>query len=126
MRTRLYEILERGFASKLTLVAAPAGYGKTTLVSEWVLGKDLPTAWFTVDERDNDPARFLIHLIAALQTVNQNIGADALEVLYSPVQMRIEAILSLLINDLATSGSPLILVLDDYHLLEHTKLHEAM
>lgn len=126
VRTRLYEILERGFASKLTLVAAPAGYGKTTLVSEWVLGKDLPTAWFTVDERDNDPARFLIHLIAALQTVNQNIGADALEVLYSPVQMRIEAILSLLINDLATSGSPLILVLDDYHLLEHTKLHEAM
>ena len=74
LRPRLIERLNEGLHRKLTLISAPAGFGKTTLVSEWVAGCERPVAWLSLDEGDNDPTRFLTHLVAALQTIAENIG----------------------------------------------------
>src|SRR5205823_7247434 len=83
-RPRLIERLDEGLHRPLTLISAPAGFGKTTLVGEWVAGCGRPVAWLSLDERDNDPARFLAYLIAALQTIAPNIGAGMLGALQSP------------------------------------------
>ena len=86
LRPRLIERLNEGLSAgrKLTLISAPAGFGKTTLVSEWVAGCERPVAWLSLDEGDNDPTRFLTYLVAALQTIAANIGAGVLGVLQSP------------------------------------------
>src|SRR3990172_2638753 len=80
-RTRLIERLNEGLSAggKLTLISAPAGFGKTTLVSEWVAGRGQPAAWLSLDDGDSDPTRFLTYLIAALQTIAPNIGEGVLE-----------------------------------------------
>ena len=80
LRPRLIERLNEGLPAghKLTLISAPAGFGKTTLVSEWVAGCGQPVAWLSLDEGDNDPARFLAYLVAALQTIAAGIGAGVL------------------------------------------------
>ena len=80
-RPRLLELLNEGLHRKLTLIAAPAGFGKTTLVSEWVEGIERPTAWLSLDEGDNDPTRFLTYLVAALQTIAPTLGEEVLGVL---------------------------------------------
>ena len=74
LRPRLIERLNEGLDRKLTLISASAGFGKTTLVSEWVAGCERPVAWLSLDEGDNDSTRFLTHLVAALQTIAENIG----------------------------------------------------
>src|SRR6185503_6078440 len=81
---RLNEALPSGRTPGVTLISAPAGFGKTTLVSEWVAGCERPAAWLSLDDGDNDPVRFLFYLVAALQTIAQNIGAGVLGVLQSP------------------------------------------
>src|SRR5215210_4289258 len=78
LRPRLIERLNAGLHRKLTLIAAPAGFGKTTLVSAWVAGCGRPTAWLSLDEGDSDPTRFLTYLVAALQTVVPQVGAGVL------------------------------------------------
>src|SRR4030066_1912615 len=83
-RPRLIERLNEGMQCKLTLISAPAGFGKTTLVSEWVAGCERPVAWLLLDEGDNDSTRFLTYLVAALQTIASNIGVGALAVLQAP------------------------------------------
>jgi ATP/maltotriose-dependent transcriptional regulator MalT len=83
-RPRLIERLNAGLHRKLTLISAPAGFGKTTLLSEWVAGCERPVAWLSLDESDNDPARFLAYLVAALQTVQADVGQAALAALQSP------------------------------------------
>src|SRR5690349_596059 len=83
-RRRLTERLTEGLRSKLTLISAPAGFGKTTLVGEWVAAYARPTAWLSLDEGDNDPARFLAYLVAALQKIEANVGAGVLSALQSP------------------------------------------
>ena len=75
-RPRLIERLDTGLRGKLTLVSAPAGYGKTTLVSDWIARSQVPAAWLSLDASDNDPVRFLTYLIAALQRIDERIGAD--------------------------------------------------
>ncbi len=86
LRPRLIEQLNGGLSAgrKLTLVSAPAGFGKTTLVSEWIASCERPIAWLSLDEGDNDPIRFLTYLVAALQALAPNIGAAALAALQSP------------------------------------------
>ncbi len=84
IRTRLLERLNEGLHRKLTLVSAPAGFGKTTLVSEWIARSNGQTAWLSLDEGDNDPARFLAYLIAALRTIAADIGEAVLTILQSP------------------------------------------
>jgi len=119
-RPRLIERQNEGLASggKLTLISASAGFGKTTLVSEWVARCDRPVAWLSLDEGDNDPARFLTYLIAALQTISANIGAGALGVLQSPQPPSTESILTALLNEITALSDHFVLVLDDYHVID--------
>jgi LuxR family maltose regulon positive regulatory protein len=103
-RPRLIEQLNEGLSEgrKLTLISAPAGFGKTTLVSEWLTGCGSPAAWLSLDERDNDPARFISYLIKALQTIQEGIGKGLLAALQSPEPLQIETILTTLINEIST------------------------
>ena len=126
LRPRLTEQLDSGRHHKLTLISAPAGFGKTTLVSEWVAGGRRPVAWLSLAEEESDPARFLTYLIAALQTIAGEIGATALPVLQSPQPLPIEAILTSLINDIAAISNDFILVLDDYHLVDDAAVDKAL
>ena len=119
LRPRLIERLNEGlFGRKLTLISASAGFGKTTLVSEWVASCGRPVAWLSLDEGDNDPARFLTYLVAALQTIEAEIGEGLLAALQSPQPPPIESILTTLLNEIATIPENFILVLDDYHLID--------
>ena len=115
LRPRLEERLDEGLAAghRLTLVSAPAGFGKTTLVSGWVAGCGRPAAWLSLDEGDSDPIRFLAYLIAALQTVAPGIGEGVLTALGSPQSSPPESILTGLLNDVATIPDDVVLVLDD-------------
>ena len=128
LRPRLIERLNEGLSSgrKLTLISAPAGFGKTTLVSEWVAGCERPVAWLSLDEGDNDPTRFLTYLVAALQTIAANIGAGVLGVLQSPQPPSIESILTTLLNEIATIPDNFILVLDDYHVIDAKPVDDAL
>src|SRR5260221_14007981 len=125
LRPRLIERLNEGLHRNLTLISAPAGFGKTTLVSEWVEGIERPAAWLSLDEGDNDPARFLTYLVAALQTIAATIGEGVLGVLPSPQPPPTEAILTALLNDLTTIKDHFILALDDYHVLEAQPVDQA-
>ena len=110
----------------LTPATAPAGFGKTTLVSEWLAACGQPLAWLSLDAGDNDPARFLTYLIAALQTVFAGIGAGVLAALESPQPPPAEALLTALLNELAAVRQEFILVLDDYHLVEAKTVDQAL
>src|SRR6266852_4271417 len=92
IRPRLLERLNEGLHRKLTLIAAPAGFGKTTLLSAWVAGCDRQVAWLSLDEGDSDPTRFLTYLVAALQTIAPTIGAGVVGVLQAPQPPPTEAI----------------------------------
>src|SRR5829696_1495970 len=97
LRPRLTERLDEGVHHRLTLVSAPAGFGKTTLLGGWLAGCERPSAWLSLDERDNDPSRFLSYLVAALQTIVPNVGEGVLGALQSP-QPATESILTALLN----------------------------
>jgi LuxR family transcriptional regulator, maltose regulon positive regulatory protein len=132
-RPRLIERLNEGLVMgrKLTLISASAGFGKTTLVSEWIAGSGRPVAWLSLEEEDNDPTRFLTYLIAALQTLplkngESNIGARALAVLQSSQPPSTESILTTLLNDITTISDSFLLVLDDYHLIDSQPVDAAM
>jgi LuxR family transcriptional regulator, maltose regulon positive regulatory protein len=126
VRSRLIERLNERLRVKLSLVSAPAGFGKTTLVSEWVSGCDRPTAWLSLGEEDNDPTRFLTYFVAALQTIAPNIGEGVLTVLQSPQPPPTEAILTALLNEIATFPDDFLLVLDDYHLIDARPIDNAL
>ena len=118
-RPRLIKRLNKGLHRKLTLVSAPAGFGKTTLISEWVTNSNRPTAWLSLDDRDKDIHHFLVYLIAACQTINKNLGDGTLELLQNPHPWQTESILTGFLNEIAATPEPFILVLDDYHLLNN-------
>lgn len=115
-----------GFSRKLTLISAPAGFGKTTLISAWIAGCEQPTAWLSLDEEDSDPARFLTYLIAAMQTIVPQVGEALLGTLQSPQPPPAEVILTTLVNDLITIPDNLVLVLDDYHMIDAPQVDEAL
>ena len=125
-RPRLIERLNEGLHRKLILIAAPAGFGKTTLVSEWVEGIERPTAWLSLDEGENDPARFLTYLVAALQTIAATIGEGVLGALQSPQPPPTVSILTALLNDITTIKDPFVLVLDDYHVIDAKPIDHAL
>jgi LuxR family transcriptional regulator, maltose regulon positive regulatory protein len=110
---------------KLTLISAAAGFGKTTLVSEWIAGYGRPVAWLSLDERDNDPVRFISYLVSALQTIKDGIGEGLLAALQSPQPPSTESILTTLLNEIAAIPDNFILVLDDYHLIEGKQVDQA-
>jgi LuxR family maltose regulon positive regulatory protein len=106
-RPRLTERLNEGLHRKLTLISAPAGFGKTTLVSEWVAGCERPAAWLSLDEGDNDPTRFLAYFIAALQMIDSSIGQKAQTVFQSQQRLLVDPILMSLVNDITQLSDPL-------------------
>src|SRR6476620_3094431 len=111
-RPRLIERLNEGLHRKLILISAPAGFGKTTLVSEWVAACEVPVAWLSLDDGDNDPTRFLTYLVAALRTIAPNIGKGVLGMLQSPQTPPVESILTALLNEITTVPDNLVVVLD--------------
>ena len=125
-RPRLIERLNTGLYHKLTIIAAPAGFGKTTLLSEWVGGGGRPAAWLSLDERDSDLSRFLTYLITALQTIRAEIGVAIMPALESSSAMPIESLLTTLINDISAIHDDFILVLDDYHLIDSQPVDSAL
>jgi len=135
-RPRLSERLDRGGASKLMLVSAPAGFGKTTLLAEWLaewldVGPAAPTgqrsaAWLSLDKGDNDPASFWTYVIAALRTVEPGVGASALTLLQESQPLPIRTVLTTLLNDLGAIASDLLLVLDDYHVIDARDVQDGM
>src|SRR5437763_2366090 len=125
-RPRLRERLNEGLHRKLTLIAAPAGFGKTTLVSEWVAFIERPIAWLSLDEGENDPARFLAYLVAALQTIAATIGEGVLGVLQSSQPPPPEAMLTALLNEITTLPDQFVLVLDDYHVIAAKAVDQAL
>lgn len=133
-RHRLIERLDEGLRGKLTLISAPAGFGKTTLVSEWLatserglLGqKPCERAWLSLDEGDSDPIRFLTYLVSALQTIAPSLGKGILDTLESPQPLPIEAILTILLNEITAIPHDFVLVLDDYHVLDAPSIDQAI
>jgi LuxR family transcriptional regulator, maltose regulon positive regulatory protein len=127
-RPRLSERLERGTAATLTLVSAPAGFGKTTLLAEWLAsGTDgRSVAWLSLDRGDNSAAPFWTHAIAALRTVAPGVGASTLALLEAPQPPVIETVLTTLLNELGTVSNDIVLVLDDYHLIDAREVQEGI
>ena len=131
-RPRLSERLDRGTASKLTLVSAPAGFGKTTLVTEWLAAgpagpaDERLAAWLSLDQSDNDPASFWTYVIAALRTVVSAVGGSALTLLQAPKPPPIETVLTALLNDLGATAGDIVLVLDDYHVIDASDVQDGM
>ena len=128
-RPRLVERLDRGTERKLTLVSAPAGFGKSTVLAEWVAGtpaSERPAAWVSLDQSDNDPALFWAYFIAALQTVRPGVGENALSVLHLPQPPPIESVLTILINEINAIQDDFALILDDYHVIDAELVHDAV
>ena len=125
-RSRLVERLNQSLARKLTLVSAPAGFGKTTLVSSWVAECALPAAWLSLDDEDSDPARFLMYLAASLQSIHGELGNEAAYLVQSEQPPPLKAAVAALINEISTLPERIILVLDDYHLIKSKAIHNAL
>lgn len=125
-RSGLFEKLNEGLNRKLILVSATAGYGKTTLVSDWIGNGKIPAAWYSVDSRDNDPYEFLTFIINGIQTIHKNVGNKSLELLKSPGTIEIEYICELLINDILTVKSDFMLVIDDLHLIASKQVYKIL
>jgi LuxR family maltose regulon positive regulatory protein len=127
-RPRLSERLSRGAESRLTLISAPAGFGKTTLLAEWLAeaaADQRSVAWLSLEESDSQPASFWTYVLTALQTVVPGVGASALPLLQS-AQPPIEAVLATVLNELGTVPNDVHLVLDDYHLVDGPGVQAGM
>ena len=128
-RPRLTQRLEAGASGPCTLVSAPAGFGKSTLLSEWIQTSGRSVAWVSLDEGDNDLVRFLCYVVTALQKLHPGLGDDALTTLrhaQSPDTVAVEPVLTGLLNEIDALGQDLVLVLDDYHVIETPELHQAV
>ena len=128
-RPRLIGRLDQAIERKLTLISAPAGFGKTTLLAEWLAAAEAgerPAAWVSLDQSDNDPTFFFAYLITALQKVQAGVGESALSLLRSPQPPAIETLLGTLLNEIGTISHDFVLVLDDYHLIDAQPVHDGI
>ena len=125
-RPRLTERLQASSNQKVTLISAPAGFGKTTLVGEWITEGRRPVGWVSLDEGDNDPTRFWAYFVAALQTLEVNLGKDGLAMLQSLQPAPITTILTNLINEIASFPAPFSLALDDYQAIHSLQIQEGL
>ena len=121
---RLNAALQTG--QKLAVLSAPPGYGKTTLLMEWLAGIDRPHAWLSLDEADNDPVRFLTYLVGALKRVDPSIGGDVKPWLGRPLLSSVESQTALLINDISAVGRPFVLILDEFQVIHEQAIEEAL
>ena len=127
-RPHLVEKLGRGLSGPLTLISAPAGYGKTTLLSEWRAGpgRDFPAAWLSLDDGDNDPERFMVYLAAALEKVKTGLVSGTTRQLQLPQPPPMEAVLTSLLYELGSFSGNLVLILDDWHVITSLKSQKAL
>lgn len=125
-RPRLLAGLNAGIHKKLTLVSAPAGFGKTTLVVDWLQQQTRPVAWLSIDENDDEPLRFFSYLVAAIQTIDSSIAETLAAGLRSASPPEESAVIPALLNELAAHPTPFILVLDDYHAITDDAIHNAL
>ncbi len=131
-RPRLIEKLNEGlgqnldFGRKLTLISAPAGFGKTTLVSDWLRQIGLPIAWLSLDEGDSELSRFLNYTIAALQKTDSGLGQTVITLLQLSETPATETLITLLINDIVAFSDKIILIFDDYHVIQNLEVHKAL
>jgi LuxR family maltose regulon positive regulatory protein len=125
-RNRLITLLDDYVERELTLVSAPAGYGKTTLLAEWATFTELPIAWVSLDTADNDPNRFFIYIAEALNSVYPGAGGHALELLRSSMPIPLPTVVSTLISDLCEVSEPFVLILDDFHIITSQVVHNAV
>ncbi|HZG68322.1 MAG TPA: LuxR C-terminal-related transcriptional regulator, partial [Herpetosiphonaceae bacterium] len=125
-RLRLVQQLQASLRCRLTLISAPAGFGKTTVLSAWLEQTQVHHAWLALDAGDNDPVGFLQYVIAAIQTAHPGLGSVAQGMLASPQPAAVEAVVAMLINELARLEQDLVLVLDDYHVIEAQPIHRAV
>jgi ATP/maltotriose-dependent transcriptional regulator MalT len=127
-RPRLAEALREGLAGGLILVSAPAGFGKTALLADWIRRESRPTGWLSLDSGDNDPARFWRHVAAALDRVCPGIGERVGPLLGPPPPHSFEGPVTALINELASAAGDdeVLLVLDDYHVIEAGPVHASV
>ena len=121
-RPHLFDQLNEGLNRKLILVSAPAGFGKTSLISDWVNKNQISKAWISLDKGDNDPVEFVSYLIAGIQETLMDFGHAALGLFKSPNKPTLESIASLLINDLTEIEKDILLVLDDFHLIQSSEI----
>ncbi|MBI5220085.1 MAG: hypothetical protein HY958_14250 [Bacteroidia bacterium] len=125
-RSELYEKLNIGLDRKLILISAPAGFGKTTLLSDWINQQKIPAAWFSIDKADNDPVEFLSYIISGVQNINKEFGKTTIKLLNSPHRPSCESIVSLLINEILKIDKHFLLVLDDFHLIESEEIFKLV
>ncbi len=142
VRPRLFDQLNTGLRRKLTLISAPAGFGKTMLLAGWLHRHEASTqplasnhglsppsfraAWLALDEDDNDPVRFFVNVSTALGRIQADVGTDALAQLQGPQSPLLKNVLTMLLNDLAAISVDFLLVLDDYHLISEPPIHEGV
>src|SRR6266567_3587038 len=125
-RPRLLERLTEGIARELVLVCTPAGFGKTVLLGDWARGGRRPVAWLSLDEADNDPARFWRHVAAALDRVRPGVADRVGALLGGPLPASFEAVATTLVNELGGVAEESVLVLDDYHLIQAAPVHASV
>jgi LuxR family maltose regulon positive regulatory protein len=125
-RRRLTARLNAGMRRKLTLISAPAGFGKTTLLSEWIPTSERCVTWVSLDQGDNEPVRFWAHFIAALQMLHPDIGELALPLFLSPQPAATPSVMPTLVNEIDAFPDVFALVLDDYHLIETQVIHDGL
>ncbi|MEM6430240.1 MAG: AAA family ATPase, partial [Deinococcota bacterium] len=130
VRTRLIQQLNAGLLAsspcQLTLVCAPAGFGKTSLVGHWLAAVQEPFTWLSLDSGDNDPQRFLSYVVSALQGLQPDICEGLLAMLQAPQVPSAEVLLTALVNDLADLVTPSVLVLDDYHVIDNAAVDDML
>ncbi|MCI0695627.1 hypothetical protein L0337_26950 [candidate division KSB1 bacterium] len=126
LRPRLTDRLNEGVKRKLTLISAPAGFGKTTLLGEWIPCSERCVTWVSLDKNDNDPIRFWHYVIAALQMLQSNLGKNTQALLDSPAPPSFETSLTSLVNEITTFPDAFVLVLDDYHVIAAQPIHDGL
>jgi len=125
-RDNLLSRLNMELTKKLTVITAPTGFGKTTLVSMWIASRDFASAWVTLDENDNDASRFWTYVVSALRTFDSTVGKNTLSALMTPQPPSFQTLLTPLINDLARLKEPCVLVLEDYHSITSNEIRDGI
>jgi len=122
----LTELIERGVKGPLTLLSAPAGFGKTNVLVEWAAQSSLSIAWLALDQEDNDLVRFFRYLTSAFQEVVPRLGDETLDFIQSTKGSRLEMALTLLVNEISALPNEIAVVLDEFHIVEETAIHQSL